>query len=193
MWRNLARLLLRKPVSLAPGELPFGYLSVVKPILGVFIGLSVVEIPILDLIIRHVVPWSPARWIMLGLSVWGLLWMIGFSAALKLNPHLTGPDGIRVRLGASVDLLVPWAQVEQIGKRYRSMPSSRSVQIEPDGDRTVLHVVAGGQTSIDVRLREPVTFTLPKGPSGPVHEVRFYADDSDALRTAATRFLASAP
>jgi hypothetical protein len=107
--------------------------------------------------------------------------MIGILAGLKTHPHLVSDAGIRVRHGANVDLLIPWANVESVTKRYRTMPSSRSVQVEDDGGRRVLHVVVGSQTSLDVRLREPQAFTVPKGPAGPVDEVRLYADDADGF------------
>ena len=94
-WRSMYRWLRRKPVATAPGDQVFSYLGVVKPIFGVFIGLSAVEVPIFDVIIRHVVPWAPARWIALGLGVWGLLWMIGLYASLKIHPHVVGPAGLR--------------------------------------------------------------------------------------------------
>ena len=181
MWRSLYLWARRRPVVTAPGDEAFSYLGVVRPILGVFIGLSVVEIPILDLIIRKVVPWEPARWIMLALSVWGLLWMIGLYASLKINPHLVGPAGIRVRSGAALDVTVAWADVETVTRAYRTLPSSRSVQVEPDGSRTVLHLPAGSQTSVDVRLRRPVGFALPRGPAAPADEIRFYADDPDGF------------
>ena len=190
MWRSLFRWVRRAPLPLDLGDLPFGYVGVIKPILGVFIGLSIVEIPIFDLIVRHVVPWRPARWIMLVLSVWGLLWMIGFLAGLKGHPHIVGARGIRVRLGASIDLTVPWDNVDTVSKRYRSMPSGKSVQIEQQGDRKVLQIVAGSQTSIDVRLRRPATFLMPKGRTEPVDELRLYADDPDGFQRAAHDALA---
>jgi hypothetical protein len=181
MWRSMYRWLLRKPPALGPGGEAFGYLGAIKPILGVFIGLSIVEIPILDLIVRKVVPWAPARWIALALSIWGLLWMIGLFASLKIHPHVVGDTGIRVRMGPGLDFTVPWADIETVRKRYRSMPSSKSVQVEADGDRRVLHIVVGSQTAVDVRLRRPATFVLPKGETEPVDEVRLYADDPDRL------------
>ena len=181
MWRSMYHWARRKPVTAAPGDEVFSYLGVVTPILGVFIGLSVVEIPILDLIIRKVVPWEPARWIMLALSVWGLLWMVGLFASLKINPHVVGSAGIRIRMGASFDLTVPWDDVDTVGQAYRTLPSSKSVQIEPDGDRTVLNLPTGSQTAVDIRLRRPVSFALPKGPSEPAHELRLYADDPDGF------------
>ena len=181
MWRSMYLWLRRKPPATGPGDEAFSYLGVVKPILGVFIGLSAVELPIFDLIIRKVVPWEPARWIALGLGVWGLLWMIGLFASLKIHPHLVGAAGLRVRAGATIDFTVDWAEVDTVSKSYRSLPSSKSVQVEREGDRTVLNIVTGGQTSVDVRLRRPVSFGLPKGPAEPAHELRLYADDPDGF------------
>jgi hypothetical protein len=176
MWRSMYVWARRRPP--AAGEQPFGYLGVVKPIMAVFIVLSIVEIPILDLIIRNVVPWEPARWIALVLSIWGLLWMCGFIASLKVHPHLVGAARLRVRLSAWVDISVPWENVESVARNYRSLPSGKSVQVDQEGERRVLHVVVASQTSVDVRLREPMTFPQAQEP---VHEVRLYADDPDGL------------
>lgn len=190
MWHSMYVWLRRRPPATEPGDEAFSYLGVVKPILGVFIGLSAVELPIFDLIIRKVVPWEPARWIALGLGVWGLLWMIGLFASLKINPHVVGAAGLRVRAGATTDFTVDWADVDTVSKSYRSLPSSKSVQVERDGERTVLNIVTGGQTSVDVRLRRPVSFPLPKGPSEPADELRLYADDPDGMVRACRRVAA---
>ncbi|MBM0230927.1 hypothetical protein JNW91_02965 [Micromonospora sp. STR1_7] len=181
MWRSLYLWARRRPLPLGPGDEPFGYLGVVKPILGIFIGLSVVEIPIFDLIVTHVVPWRPARWIVLVLGVWGVLWMVGLFASMTIHPHVVGDRGLRVRLSSGIDIFIPWTDVEALRKRYRSLPSSRSVQVEQEGDRRVLHIPVGSQTSIDVLLRRPTTFDLPKGRSAPMNELRLYADDPDGL------------
>jgi hypothetical protein len=189
-WRSLYVWLRRRPPVSDPGDAPFAYVGVIKPILGVFIVLSAVEIPIFDVVVTHVVPWRPARWIVLGLGVWGLLWMIGFLATMTVHPHIVGDRGIRVRHGAGVDITVPWDDVASVTKCYRSVPTNKSVQFEQDGERRVLNVAVGKQTSIDVRLRRPMTFELPNGPSEPVDEVRLYADDADGFprgrRAAAT-------
>jgi hypothetical protein len=55
------------------------------------------------------------------------------------------------------------------------------VQVERDGERTVLNIVAGSQTSVDLRLRRPMSYPLPQGRSEPAGELRLYADDPDAL------------
>jgi hypothetical protein len=188
-WRSMYVWLRRKPLTLGAGDEAFSYLGVVKPILGVFIGLSAVEVPIFDLIVRRVVPWEPARWIVLALGVWGLLWMIGLFASMKVHPHVVGAAGLRVRSAASLDVTVPWREVESVAKAYRSLPSGKSVQVEREGGHTVLNIVMAGQTSVDLQLRGPVVFDLPKGPSEPVDVVRIYADDPDGLVRAARRAL----
>ncbi|MEV0809165.1 hypothetical protein [Micromonospora sp. NPDC050200] len=189
MWRSLHRWLLRRPLTLPPGAEAFSYVGVVKPILGVFIGLSAIEVPIFDLILSRTVPWQWVRQVVLGLGIWGLLWMIGLFASLRVHPHVLDADGLRVRNGASVDIALPWTAVAAVAARYRSLPSSRTVQVEQGDAGPILHVATGSQTSVDVVLREPLTVALPKGPSAPVSEIRLYADDPDALVALARRHL----
>ena len=110
-------ILLRRPVGVGPGDALFSYLGVVKPILGIFIGLSTLEVPILDLILRHTVPWKPARTIAVALGIWGVFWMIGLLASLHVHPHVVGPAGLRVRNAHSVDVTVPWSAIAEILSR----------------------------------------------------------------------------
>ncbi|NYF56737.1 hypothetical protein [Micromonospora purpureochromogenes] len=189
MWRSLYRWLMRRPLTVASGAETFSYLSVVKPILGVFIGLSAIEIPIFDLIISRTVPWPWVRQLALGLGIWGLLWMIGLFASLRVHPHVLDRDGLRIRNGISLDVTLPWTAVATVAKSYRSLPSSRAVQVEQGDAGPILHLSTGSQTSVDVVLREPLSLALPKGPSAPVTEVRLYADDPDALVASARRHL----
>lgn len=189
MWRSLGRWLLRRPYALEPRAETFSYVGVVKPILGVFIALSTIEIPILDLILRHTVGWPSVRHVAVGLGIWGVLWMFGLFASLRIHPHIVDDTGLRVRNGISVDFAVPWAAVARVERRYRSLPSSRTVQIEQDDGKTIVNISTGSQTSVDVVLHEPISVPLPKGPSGPVGEIRLYADDPDALVARARRHL----
>lgn len=191
MWRSLFRWLLRRPPTTEPGAEVFGYVGVVQPILIAFIVLSAVEIPIFDLILRHTLPWSSVRKVVLALGVWGLLWMIGLFASLRVHPHIAGAAGLRVRNGFAVDFLVPWAAIATVGARYRSLPSNRSVQTEHEESGAVLNIGAGRQTSVDLVLREPLRVGLPKGQSEPVREIRIYADDPAALVARVRQHLAT--
>ena len=174
MWRGLYRWITRRSVELAPGDMAFGHAGPVKPIFAVFIVLSALEIPIVDLVVSRVVPWTPVRFIVLAGGAYGLVWMFGLLGALLTSPHVVGDAGIRVRNGTSVDVTIPWDAVASVSHRYRSLPSSRAVQVEG----AVLNLGTGSQTSVDVTLREPLTLPVHNEPA---HEVRFYADDPKAL------------
>ncbi|GAB1645869.1 hypothetical protein [Krasilnikovia sp. MM14-A1259] len=187
MWRSLCRWILRRPLPLEAGAKPFSYLGAVNAILWAFIVLSAVEIPIFDLILRHVLPWEHLRRTVLVLGIYGLLWMIGLMAMLRMHPHVAGPAGLRIRNGATFELLVPWDAVASARGRYRSLPSSRTVHLEEDASGTVLSIGAGRQTSVDLVLRQPVAFDLPSGRAENVTEVRLYADQPDALVALARR------
>ncbi len=184
MWRNLFLWLRRRPVELGEGDRAFGYLGGVKMILIFFICFSAFEIPLFDVIVAHVVPWRPARWIVLGLGAWGLLWMIGLYAGLKLHPHVVTRAALRVRLSNGVDVTLPWESIASVTKRVRPLASGKSVQ-ELDG---ALHVVVNSQTNVDVRLHEVETLVTGKAPTA---ELRLYADDADGLVTEARSRLAA--
>ncbi|BFU46176.1 hypothetical protein [Krasilnikovia sp. MM14-A1004] len=192
MWHSLYRWIFRRPLHVEPGARTFGYIGVVKPILWAFIILSAVEIPIFDLILRHILPWEGLRRTVLVLGVYGLLWMIGLMAMLRMHPHVAGPAGLRVRNGATLEFLVPWEAVESVRARYRSLPSSRTVHLESADSGTVLSIGAGRQTSVDLVLRQPMAVDLPAGRTENVGEIRLYADEPDAL-VELTRRHADAP
>jgi hypothetical protein len=183
MWRGLWRWITRRPPRLAPGDAAFGHAGPVKPMFAVFIILSALEIPILDLIVSRLVPWPAVRYAVLAAGAYGLIWMIGLLGALLSSPHVLSGAGIRIRNGTSIDVTIPWDAVAAVSHRYRSLPSSRAIQVE-DG---VLNLGTAGQTSVDVTLREPLRLPLRKGPTEPVNEVRFYADDPKALVALARR------
>ncbi|WP_067498113.1 hypothetical protein [Actinoplanes sp. TFC3] len=156
----------------------FGYFKVIKPLYAVIIVMSVIEIPGLDLIVAHVVPWEPARWIGLAVGVAGLVWMLWSAAALARNPHVIGADGIRIRRGAKLDIFVPWDDVERVSRRARALQGTKSVQ-EEDG---ILQIGVASQTTIDIRLVRPQRLPLPEHPTGLVSEVHIYADDPDGFQ-----------
>jgi hypothetical protein len=183
LWRSLFRWILRRPVA-EPGAATFGYAALLTPVFIAFIVVSAIEIPIVHL----AVPWAPVRTVALALGAYGLLWMIGLLAAMRIHPHVVGDAGLRVRSGMTVDIPVPWSAVAEIRTRSRTLESNRAVQVD-DG---VLSVVVSRHTNVDVILREPTALRLPGGPSEPVGEVRFHADDQDALLASARDRLAGA-
>ena len=118
IYANIARAIARRP-AIAQGASGFGYHRPVLTILLVFIGLSAVEIPIIDLVVHR---WPVPRIALLILGIWGVTWMFGLLCAYLMRPHTVGPDGIRVRQGIEVDLPLSWddiASVARFGEAYR--------------------------------------------------------------------------
>jgi hypothetical protein len=138
---------------------------------------SAIEIPILHLSL----PWETARLFADALGAYGLFWMVGLLASLRVHPHVINDAGLRVRNGPSVDITLPWDAIAAIRTRNRPMPTRRAIQFDQTESGLVVHIVILSETNVDVTLRHPTTVPLPKGMSEPVTELRLYADDPDAL------------
>lgn len=179
LYWALARWVLRRP-DVPDGATGFRHVGVVLPVLWTFIVLSAVEFVVLHLVL----PWPTVRLVVDVLSAWGLLWMLGLTAALSVRTHVVDGAGLLVRNGLSTDVRVPWAAVSAVGVRRRQRQQSRALQLDRGEAGTVLNVVAGSQTNVDVTLREPLQLDLPGGRES-VTGLRFYADDPAALVSAA--------
>ena len=168
-WRNLFLWVTRRVPGTGPRVQAFSYTRDVGPIFGVFIFLSLVELPVVHLLI----PWDTARLVVLVLSVWGVLWMVGMLAGVKVHPHLLDDHGLRVRYGAAVDIHVPAAAIAGVTAERGRVDTQRSVHVEG----TVLSVPVVKQTRVRVVLRAPTDLDGHAG----ITEVRFYADDARGL------------
>ncbi|HEY7272258.1 MAG TPA: hypothetical protein VH502_05955 [Actinoplanes sp.] len=185
LWEALFRWAFRRPHRVEPGTVTFSYTGAVAMLFGVFIGLSALEIPILHLIL----PWPLARTISVVAGAYGLFWMIGLLATLRTHPHLVGPSGLRIRNSTTVDVAIGWDDIDAVRVRRRSLPPGGQTQVEEVGDERVLSLGVGSQTSVDVLLGRPLTVAVRKTGGAPVTQIRFHADDPEALVAAAQAYL----
>lgn len=184
MWVSLYRWVFRRPRKLPAGARSFGYAGLVRPVMIAFIVVSAIEIPIAHLIL----PWPAVRSVVLFLGVYGLLWMIGFMASLRVNPHVVEEGGLRIRNGVTTDFLIPWSAIEAVRASTRTV-HGRSTQVEHAGSAAVLHLAIANQTNVDVIFREPTVVPVKKTGGEPVTELRFAVEDGQALATWAQRQL----
>jgi hypothetical protein len=175
LYRSLFRWVTRRPDRPAGSE-AFGYVGAVAVLLWAFIVMSAVELVVLHVIL----PWEKVRLLADVAGIWGLLWMLGFTASFHVYPHLVGESGLRVRHGHGIDFHIPWDAIERISVRERSHDSSKTVQVDHDDNGTELRVVVGSRTNVDVVLRRPVTLRV-RGVDEAVTVLRFYADDARGL------------
>lgn len=177
IWRSLGVWLLRRR-TVPAGARGHGYAGAITPLMIVFIAVSAVELPVLHFLL----PWETVRLIVDLLSIWGLLWMVGLLAAIRVHPHLVTDEGIRVRYGFSIDVMVPWDAVASVRAQARGAERSRTVQYEQTPVGRVASVLVAKQTTVDLVLRGPTVFEdLRRHGDDPVMELRIYADDSAKL------------
>lgn len=187
VYSSIARAIARRP-AVPKGGTGIGYHRPVLTVLFIFIGLSAVEIPILDLIVHQ---WPAVRITLLVLGIWGVTWMVGLLCAMLMRPHSVGPDGVRVRSGLEIDVPIGWADIA-------SVAISRRVD-EPKQPRITGSEYAErmqDETNIEIELERPVPIRLPglapKGGTHQVDRVRLWADDPRAFLDAARPFLVAA-
>jgi hypothetical protein len=173
-WRELLRWILRRPRRHA-GE-PFSYVRALTPVLSVFIGLSVVEIVVVDVVL----PWAWLRAVGLVAGVYGLLWMLGMLAALRLSPHTVDDEGLHLRSGVAATLRVPWEVIATVGSRTQAVEGMRTVQVD-DGAEPAVSLPVAGQTNVEVALARPVRLLADRGDERGVTAVRLFADDPRRL------------
>lgn len=187
MWCSLYRWMFRRPVASEAGAEAFGYATVLTPVLLVFIAVSAIEVPILHLLL----PWETVRLTADLLGVWGLIWMFGLLAGLRVHPHVVSDSGLLIRYGITVDIAVPWDAVAAIRTRGRDLPG-RTVQFDRTGPGVVLGVGVMKQTNIDIVFDRAIPVPLSGGNRESITELRCYADDPDAFVARARDHLAAA-
>ena len=183
IYANIGRFIARRP-AIAPGAVGFSHHKPVMTILIVFIVLSAVEIPVLDLIVHR---WPAVRIAVLILGIWGLTWMFGLLCGYLLRPHTVGPDGIRVCEGLETDIRLTWDDIASVARERRVDEPKTPKITETDGART-LSLRMQDETVIAIELERPTAVRLPghapKGGVQVVDEVRIWVDDPAAFMAA---------
>lgn len=174
VWRSLYRWAFRRP-RVPAGASAFSYHSPVLTILVIFIVLSAVELPIVDLIVH---PWPWLRIPLLILGIWGLTWMFGLLLGYLTRPHAVGPDGIRVRFGADLDVDLPWRVVESVEPSRDVAEKAPKVRDEAHGRTLAIRIA--NETNVLVVLEHPVAVEIG-GEHVEIDAVRLWVDDLDGF------------
>ncbi len=156
---SILRYVFRRP-KVPPGATGFTYHRPVLSLLMTFIGVSAVELVVVDLVVRR---WPTVRISLLALGIWGLVWMFGLLFGFLTRPHAVGPAGIRVRSGAEVDIPLDWDVIDSVDLRKRVVRDKQPLVTADQDGTCALHLRVQYETNIDVRLRRPVAVHMPHG------------------------------
>jgi hypothetical protein len=171
---RIARLVLREPrllwslVLLVRGHrdgTPAATFSSYRDPLPVWVLLGVVAL--LEVLVTPMLPLPRAAHVaLLVLGAWGLVVIVGLTAALVVHPHLVTPDVIRLRFGFWDEVVVPRTAVGRLhATAARAAPRGLRVA---DGEATLC---PSGVTNIELDLVQPIVVR-----GEPVVRVRFWAD-----------------
>ena len=185
-YLSILRFFLRRR-RVPAGAAAFSYHQLVMPLLVVFIVVSAIELVVVDVLVRR---WPSVRIAMLVLGIWGLVWMFGMLFGFLTRPHAVGPDGIRVRSGAELDLALPWDRIESVARHKRTNQDKQPPVTTDEHGRRVFHLRMQNETNIEIRLLEPVTVRRPHGPEA-VTKVDLYADQPQAFQDEVRRHRAA--
>lgn len=189
MYRSLLRWMLRRP-AVPVGAEPVGYAQAVTPVMSLWIFASAAELPLVHVLI----PWDGVRIAALVLGVWGLVWMLGALAGLRIYPHLLTAGDLRVRNGALTEVVVPWSAVATARSVDLDLPSSmRTLQPEETTEGTHLRVGVSGRANVTIDLHRPLLVRPTRNRELTVTRVSLWADEPrEVARTIRTRAAAHA-
>jgi len=182
LYLAVTRWITRRP-HVPAGSTAWGYSRMVTPVMWLWILACAIEVPLVHVL----TPWPSVRIGGLAVSVWGLAWMIGMLASLKVYPHLTDREGLRVRHGKRADVHIPWAAVASVTTVDRDLPSSlRTFQpLETDAGID-LQIGVSARANVHAVLTEPRAVSTPKGPVT-ISALTFLVDEPREYAAAARR------
>lgn len=175
IWRSLFLWVTRRIPGRGPDVQSFPYAREISPLLGAFILVSALELPVAHLLI----PWESVKLALLIFGIWGLLWMIGLLASMRVFQHLLDDASLRVRHGTRLDAELRWEDIETVRAARDSVPTNKLVHLNDSEHGTIASIAVLKQTRVAVKLRWPTPVALPAGPT-PIAEIRFYVDNPKA-------------
>lgn len=169
LW-SLTKIFIR-PASPAGADAHPGYKNL-RTVVTLIVVLVIVE----SIVIHLAVPSQFWRILLLVLSIYALLLLIGFYTSIKVNPHLLTPRGLEIRRGHRFVCEIPW---ENLARAKKAGPGQGGdIIINEDGEAR-LPVLS----EVNVRLEmEPLVLAedLHKGRVY-VTAVEIYCDDRNSF------------
>lgn len=162
LWWAVRR---RRAVEAADIVLP--YTDRIDVLLWTTAGLGVVE----TAAVHVLVPWATVRWVLLGLSAYGLLWVTGLACSLRQHPHVVRGGELLLRFGHFRTTRVPLAGLVGARRDVRT-GHGRNVEISEG----TLSLSVAGETAVELAF-DPAAAAEVRGRTEHVTRVRFFADD----------------
>jgi hypothetical protein len=129
-------------------------------------------------LLARLAPWPWLSPVLIIISAYAAIWIIGIYASLRAFPHLVTERGLLLRYGVLGEAWIPWRDVDQVVKETLVSPGGQDGLLTKGGIATL---AVGGKTAVTIRRRSP---GLVKGflrQTAGISQIRVAADDPDAF------------
>jgi hypothetical protein len=166
----------RRPPHVPPAARAFTFhrTSGLIGLLCAVIGAAVVELFVVHLVVHAFS--ARAAWVLTALSVFGVVWLVGFTRAIVQRPVLVHAGGVTVRSGAAWTLDVPAPAIARL--------DTGRVTVPPRGAEGHLRVGGSGRATALITLHEPLIAVGAYGRLRPVRTVSITIDEPAAFADA---------
>ena len=165
-----------------PRTFPYAALSGQGLVIAFVLGLVVLEGVIGGLLAR-LVPWPWLSPVLIIISAYAAIWIIGIHASLRAYPHEVTEQGALLRYGVLGEAWIAWEDVDRVVKESLASPGGEEGLLIK-GDVAALAV--GGKTAVTIRRSTPGTVKGFLRDTAGINQVRVAAEDPDALVAAIT-------
>ena len=155
----------RRGQDIPAGTHGFSYHRFLLPMIYVFLALQAIELAVMHFLLM----------IWFGLGIAGGLWIVGLAQGLRIHPVLLTEQGLRVRSGGMVDLLVPYDAIAG------TMPSFGAEQVKAAD--TLNHAVLSWSNAM-LKLDRELTVRPLLGAEQRVRRIALRIDESAAFLAA---------
>lgn len=148
-----------------------------RTVVFVILGLALVEILVVHLAVRN----QAWRAVLLVVSIYALLLLVGFYTSMRIHPHLLTPDGLTLRHGIRFRCEIPWSNISLV--KPVGAGQGGDIVIADDGE---VRLPVLSEVNIRIEIDPPASaHDLFQGPAG-VSAIEFYCDDRTAFLDSAT-------
>lgn len=180
IFASLGRWVSRKP-HVPDGAIAVGYARGALVMPAAFAVAAVVEM----VVVHALVPWPAVRVVLALLSLYGLLFLLGWMGSQVVRPHLIYPDRMVVRSGNLAVAEIPRAHIARMDRARSPRTPKNYINVEDDGTATLTLAGPDG-TNVRLELAGTAAVRVPGLPwsrreEREVGRIRLSVDDPAAM------------
>ena len=132
-------------------------------------------------LLARLAPWPWLSPVLIIISVYAAIWIIGIYASLRAFPHLVAEQGLLLRYGVLGEAWIPWREVDKVVKERVVSPGGMDGLSTKGGVATL---AVGGRTTVTIRRRSPGMVKGFLRETGDIIQIRIAADDPEGFLAA---------